>query len=167
MRRFGQRGRRWGIAATALSLFAASCVIVAPAPALHQDATSSPSTAVGDDATITVGDVDALMSLAATAWRGADFSDVHISIGDVDGVGLARTSGTSITFDPLAAGWGWHTATSAPPSDRIDLLTVLAHELGHVAGASGDGSALMAQNLDPGVRRFARARARTGTCTCT
>ena len=102
----------------------------ATAPVQHQDATALPEASVGDDAAITIGDVDALMAVAATVWPGHDFAAVQVSVADVEGVGLAATSGTTITIDPLAAGWGWHTSTAPPPADRMDLLTVLADELG-------------------------------------
>jgi len=37
--------------------------------------------------------------------------------------------------DVDAAGHGWHTDVSvAPPSNRVDLLSVLVHEFSHVLG---------------------------------
>ncbi len=106
----------------------------------------------------------------------------------------ARTEGKQITVDISGAGWGWFVdtspqdnaefvpldATAAPGSaaqgdlraapgslaeEKLDLLTVLIHELGHVLGLpmpqSADGSAnsstgahAMSQYLNPGERRL-------------
>jgi hypothetical protein len=104
----------------------------------------------------------------------------------------ARTEGTTVTLDTSGAGWGWFVDTSpldntefvaldpqaapdaaaqgdffaAPGSaaeGKLDLLTVLIHELGHVLGLpmpqSADGSGnqgahVMSQYLSPGQRRL-------------
>jgi len=85
------------------------------------------------------------------------------------------TSGNEITLDSTADGWGWNTDPSnadftstgtdglqrAPGSaaaDKMDLLTVVEHELGHELGLSDVDPAsppndLMAATLLPGVRR--------------
>src|SRR5205085_11739689 len=65
---------------------------------------------------------------------------------------LARTVGGTILINGSAAGWGWSTdVNAAPAANRMDLLTVVAHEFGHILGyESGD---LALPSLDPGVRR--------------
>ena len=65
---------------------------------------------------------------------------------------LALTGGTTVYVDPTALGYGWfedsrrsirrpfpntygyevQAAASSPASDRMDLMTVVTHELGHV-----------------------------------
>jgi hypothetical protein len=91
---------------------------------------------------------------------------------------VGNTSGKTITLDTTAAGFGWyidptplqdvefqHMAQStnlaawagSPVAGHMDLLTVVAHELGHVLGypdlTSGPDT-LMTQDLAAGVRRL-------------
>ena len=77
---------------------------------------------------------------------------------------LARTlpDGT-IVLDPTAAGHGWF-VDSSPSSDsdldpeRIDMLTIIMHEMGHVLGLGHDlipgEPDLMDESLAPGQRRY-------------
>ncbi|MET1003840.1 MAG: hypothetical protein ABWZ15_18650, partial [Acidimicrobiia bacterium] len=115
----------------------------------HLDAASVPDVPVDASAAITLDAVSALMPVAASAWPAHDFATVTFALADLDGVALARTTDATITIDPTAAGWGWHTdAVTPPPAAVMDLLTVLAHELGHVIGhAHAEGDTLMAATL--------------------
>ena len=76
--------------------------------------------------------------------------------------GLA--AGHTLYLDDNAAGWSW-CVDATPKSDseflrpgdqgeqnRIDLLTVVMHELGHLFGRDHDGDGLMAETLAAGVR---------------
>ena len=69
---------------------------------------------------------------------------MNITIGDLGGTTLGLASGNTIWLDENAAGWGWF-VDSTPWDDaeftapgnqgeqnRIDLLTVVMHELGHL-----------------------------------
>src|SRR5262249_4385338 len=85
-------------------------------------------------------------------------------------LGLAQPWADRVLISPDAAGSGW-VADAAPPSDgafaaagpgqaagRMDLLTTVLHEMGHLAGrgdldASTHGQDLMADILPAGVRR--------------
>lgn len=84
----------------------------------------------------------------------------EVRIGDLPGRQLGQAGDGVITIDATAAGHGWF-VDPTPLQDeeaadgRMDLLTVVMHELGHLAGLedrSGTDS-LMADVLTPGVRR--------------
>jgi hypothetical protein len=90
---------------------------------------------------------------------------VQVTIGDLNGPQLGLASGMQITLDDDAAGWGWF-VDGTPDSDlefvrrgnqgeqhRMDLLTVVMHELGHVLGYDHDDYGVMAETLAAGVRR--------------
>jgi hypothetical protein len=96
-----------------------------------------------------------------------------------DYLGLAYPSSNQVLLSPNAAGWGWYadpdpltdsafTATTpggplaavpgGPAAGKMDLLTAVLHEMGHLAGlpdlgTAGHADALMADLLAPGVRR--------------
>ena len=65
------------------------------------------------------------------------------------GTDLAETAGRTITLDADAAGWGWSTSR-IPVTGRMDLFSVLVHELGHVLGMSHTGHGVMEPVLSPG-----------------
>ena len=99
-------------------------------------------------------------------------------LADLGGQTLALTHQNVVTLDPDAAGYGWFVdptpndnsdyqpaaagasslqAIDPQAVDRIDLLTVVEHELGHVAGLLDDSpatSSMMAQTLPAGTRRL-------------
>jgi hypothetical protein len=65
----------------------------------------------------------------------------------------------TIWISPDAGGYGWFTNPSLTgvtiPSGRVDLLTVLVHEVGHVLGYGDEaGQDVMGEFLAPGVRRL-------------
>ncbi len=107
--------------------------------------------------------------VSATALAG--LVDVTIGTADLGGDLLGMTLGNTITVDDDAAGFGWFVdptpsadeefrihaggvldATPASPAyGRFDLLTALAHELGHVLGYD-EGTSIMTGLLMPGER---------------
>ncbi|HEY1375757.1 MAG TPA: hypothetical protein VGF55_03150 [Gemmataceae bacterium] len=74
-------------------------------------------------------------------------------------LGAAELNGTEIAIDATADGWGWSVDVAGKPAaGRMDLLTVVMHELGHVVGLDsrfgGDPHDLMYAYLSPGERRL-------------
>ena len=119
-----------------------------------------------------------LIRAAEANWVAAganpdSFKNVQFQIGNIGHGVLANTAGKVITIDVTADGFGWYVnpSTSAfnpipnsdayfaqagsPAAGRMDLLTVIEHELGHILGLNdvdgGDG--LMSTALAAGVRR--------------
>jgi hypothetical protein len=103
-------------------------------------------------------------------------SGVSVQLADLPGNTLGEVAGDTIYIDCDAAGYGWF-VDSTPSDDsefssllssyalgadkktnaanRIDLLTTVMHEMGHVLGLEhSDSLDLMAATLLPGERRF-------------
>jgi hypothetical protein len=92
---------------------------------------------------------------------------VPIRITDLPGLQLGLASADTIWIDIDGAGHGWFiddtpyddlefpALQGSESSGRMDLLTVLLHEYGHIGGQnhSEDAGALMAELLGPGERR--------------
>ncbi|HEX4999366.1 MAG TPA: Calx-beta domain-containing protein, partial [Terriglobia bacterium] len=98
---------------------------------------------------------------------------ITLTVADLpDGI-LALTSDTAIILDLDAAGYGWFVdatpldsseyvktesgLAARPNSDaygRMDLLTVLAHEVGHALGYEHTESGLMSEYLTGGARKL-------------
>jgi hypothetical protein len=89
---------------------------------------------------------------------------VQYQIGTLGGsaLGLTVLGAPLVTLDATAAGYGWFVDANpvdSPALGRMDLLTVVGHELGHVLGlADVDPQVapndLLTTTLDPGVRRL-------------
>jgi predicted chitinase len=107
----------------------------------------------------------------------ANTTGVTLSIADLPGGAVGETTGTSITLDTNAAGYGWYidpnpssNADFLPTSNpdvwmakpgsaaagKMDMLSVLLHEYGHALGLdhSANPNDFMAPNLQPGERRL-------------
>jgi VCBS repeat-containing protein len=111
-----------------------------------------------------------------TAEQAGQLNGVTVTVSDLaDGV-LATTSGSNITVDLDAAGWGWFvdptpgddsefgsgqstergSAGAGETAGHVDLLTAMMHELGHALGLehSDAPDQLMDATIETGVRRL-------------
>jgi hypothetical protein len=87
-----------------------------------------------------------------------------IRISDLGSTMLGRAFGHATGLDAHAAGWGWFVAPApgddsevTTPGDqgeqhRMDLLTVLEHEVGHLPGQDHEGDSGMSEMLGLGTR---------------
>lgn len=103
-------------------------------------------------------------------------SNYTVTFGNLPGNAVGNTAGTSITLDTNAAGHDWFIDATpdqheeflptAKPNEwiakpggaaegKMDMLSVLLHEYGHVLGIehSDDSHSLMSTTLQPGMRR--------------
>lgn len=114
------------------------------------------------------------LALGLTDAQRTGLEDVEYRVVDLPGDMLARLRGDAVELDVNAAGHGWFVdatpgddgefrrrgggdGISAVPASaaygRMDLLTGITHELGHVIGLGhDDAAAFMAAGLEPGVR---------------
>ncbi len=120
--------------------------------------------------TLTSADAKLLLSEAVHRWQaaGADTSglgNIQIQITNLGGNTLGLASGHTITLDDNAAGWGWF-VDPTPRNDseftrrgdqgeqhRMDLLTVLEHEIGHLLGKEHEQTGVMVDTLSTGTRQ--------------
>jgi PKD domain len=131
-------------------------------------AESAPATAVSTKA-LTMGEVKPVLAEALHRWQAAgtdssSLGNIQIRIADLGGTTLGLASGNTIWLDDNAAGWGWFvdptprddseftTPGNQGEQNRMDLLTVLMHEIGHVMGHDHDEGGVMAETLTEGTR---------------
>ncbi|MCH9725870.1 MAG: hypothetical protein K0U86_13315 [Planctomycetes bacterium] len=102
-------------------------------------------------------------------------SGVEVKVVDLSGTTLGRAIPGTIYLDVNAAGHGWfvdstpldHSEFSvdsqlslialpeSAAAGRVDLWTVILHELGHLMGYEHEAEGVMEETLAPGVRKLA------------
>lgn len=137
----------------------------APAPLI---AASLPATVSQQPLTAT--ELQPILAEAYRRWQLAGVSPtalagINVQVADLPGNLLGQAAGGTILLDRNAAGWGWFVdatprddaefflAGNQGERDRMDLLTVVMHELGHALGYDHDEGGVMAETLAAGVRR--------------
>ena len=163
---------------------AAASAPVHVSPSQPPTAKASPSVAA--KAPLTSDELKPIVNEAIAEWAKAGLPaaslavlrNVTVSIADLAGSNLGWTENGQVFIDRDAAGYGWFVDATPGVSeefvatsnngqlqavdpralDRMDLLTVVEHELGHVAGLGDlDPSLydLMSSSLNAGIRREA------------
>jgi hypothetical protein len=137
--------------------------LLADSPAIQSDQRTTP---------LSGEDVQSSFAQAISYWTSVDpqlaigLQDVHVAVKDLPdsilGVGFEKSQ--TIWLDEDAAGYGWSLSPAlgvdpATTSTRLDLLTVITHELGHVLGlpdldASTRRNSVMTGTLPLGVGRI-------------
>lgn len=169
-------------------------LVMASFTSLLADVVADAGAGGADSSGVTLNDaaVGTLLNQAVAAWGGAGVSaqqlselkNVDVRFEELPAAMLGTVQANVVVLDSDAAGYGWfvdgtpsfgeeferasstslRALATGPAAGRMDLLTVLTHELGHVLGlgdlgAAEDEDQIMAAHLTAGVRRLPWAAA--------
>ena len=113
--------------------------------------------------------VQPLLTEALARWQAAGvdtsaLNGIDVRVADLGGLTLGEAADGVIWLDDNAAGWGWF-VDRTPRNDseftrrgnqgeqnRMDLLTVLTHEVGHLLGYDHEAGGVMQETLAAGTR---------------
>jgi hypothetical protein len=162
-------------------------VLVSAPAAANLMAAEAPPSATEVAQPLTNSEVGALVEQAIASWTetlgaeqtvAARLDQVAVEITDLPGLTLGQATPTTIRLDATAAGFGWfidptpwesaefswlagvrelQASPASAAAGRMDLLTVITHELGHVLGftdRASQANEVMAGTLDPGERHL-------------
>jgi hypothetical protein len=140
-----------------------------------QELAGSPAVDTSAVAPLTLDEIQPVAAAAIARWAAAGIDPQQLSalnhvvfqIDDLGGSDLAWEHQGVITLDRTADGYGWFIdpspgsdaefgpgAVDSPARGHIDLLSVVAHEMGHLLGYGEDNSdGVTGEYLAPGVRR--------------
>jgi hypothetical protein len=165
-----------------------------PVP-LMVSSTASPTSRVDEDNLLADQKIERILDAAINRWSKSGASkeqiktmrSVAILINDIPGNFIASSENGSIKLDKDGGGYGWYfdrtpdsdeefvlnkTTTDFIPTidtkGKIDLLTVLMHELGHQAGLEDEyqpkeSKGLMYGYINPGERKMPTAIQKSNT----
>jgi subtilisin-like proprotein convertase family protein len=142
-----------------------------------ESAALSADTVAPSDATATVlntADLQPIVDEAIRRWissglindaQASMLRDIDFVIADLSPGVLAQSTTDTIFIDDDAAGFGWfidstpsddvefiEPATSGDSSVRMDLLSAVMHEMGHIIGFDHEESGILDDTLSPGER---------------
>ncbi len=130
--------------------------------------TASASGTLGDAAVITQADAQRAVDQALLWWSSyaqqTPAAPIQVYVSDLPEGLLGLAWGQSLTLDATANGAGWwvdstpwdHRELVGAAAERMDLLTAVSHEIGHLLGYvhSDDPLDVMASTLSVGTRRL-------------
>lgn len=114
----------------------------------------------GAAASLSLGQIQQLTPLALALWSAQSHvampTDLRVELDDLPSGQLGAAFEHTITLDTNANGAGWYMDRYALSVGQVDLLTVLAHEIGHVLGYDHSDNAfdVMAATLPLATRRL-------------